>query len=320
MCCTVFLFMLLLFQNDEDLIFDDEGVVRARREVEVAPVAEPLQDSSNIHSHSGRQRRQLFSNPFGSTSDDEDDEGSAIEGSGMEPRVYRVMFTLEKRWTQAYRNREGPAYRNTKAQISSAFTELLQDVQGNPNLQVVAMTKSPSSEIRLTVDITYDWEPERSNEIKMKIENALRSGFVGSHRVRKQRFSIDEHKALPVPRPRCGPGQHQCLSGRCVARCDGKNECLDASDEKGCPPKHPAEGCRGDDSFLCNDDVTIICEVQRCDGSVDCPDGDDEEGCDPAEGCRGDDSFVCVEGTIICEVQRCDGSEDCPEGDDEEGC
>lgn len=69
-CTKCYIDVIFVLQDDEDLTFDDEGVVRSRREIDVAPVASPLHDSSSF---------------FG-WSDDEDAEGSAIEGSGVEPR------------------------------------------------------------------------------------------------------------------------------------------------------------------------------------------------------------------------------------------
>ena len=89
-------------------------------------------------------------------------------------------------------------------------------------------------------------------------------------------------------------------------QCDFNKDCMDGSDEVGCPG-----------TFMCMNGATIP-EEYKCDTFLDCCEGDpdcrdmsDEAGC-PV--------FMCKNGDVIPEAYKCDGEQDCEDGSDEESC
>ncbi|CAD1474699.1 unnamed protein product, partial [Heterotrigona itama] len=74
----------------------------------------------------------------------------------------------------------------------------------------------------------------------------------------------------------CRPDQFQCLDGTCVsqtARCDGRSDCRDRSDETNCT----VTTCSGD-QFRCLDGTCISID-KRCNQNIDCRNGEDESQC-----------------------------------------
>ncbi|CAL8312591.1 unnamed protein product [Merluccius merluccius] len=122
--------------------------------------------------------------------------------------------------------------------------------------------------------------------------------------------------ATPAPPP-CGPGEFQCShSSQCVSLswlCDGQTDCLDQSDEWGCPAVGPGtpppqEGCLPG-YFRCSH--RCLPSLLRCDGVPDCPNAEDEAACPVRR---------CVSGSLVCETSssclpldhRCDHIPHCP--------
>ncbi|XP_029158770.1 low-density lipoprotein receptor-like [Nylanderia fulva] len=111
---------------------------------------------------------------------------------------------------------------------------------------------------------------------------------------------------------RCRVDEFECASGSCVskrARCDGRNDCLDHSDEYNCN----VTTCSGD-QFRCLDGICLSID-KRCNGIPDCRNGDDEHQC----GC-GDAEFRCTDGRCIGYELQCNGMNECPDGSDERDC
>jgi hypothetical protein len=104
---------------------------------------------------------------------------------------------------------------------------------------------------------------------------------------------------------KCEPPPFFCGSGEQIPandRCDGFEQCSDASDEAGCP------------TFACADGSTIPLDDQ-CDGFPHCPDSSDENGCPGAP-----PPFDCGDGSQVPGSFRCDGFDDCPNAADEANC
>nr|XP_015809424.2 low-density lipoprotein receptor-related protein 3 isoform X1 [Nothobranchius furzeri] len=84
----------------------------------------------------------------------------------------------------------------------------------------------------------------------------------------------------------CQSDEFLCGNGKCLPRswkCNGQNECGDATDERGCspPPTESRPGLCSPGSLPCTEAQTTRClpAALRCNGARDCPDGSDELGC-----------------------------------------
>ncbi|XP_069679259.1 low-density lipoprotein receptor-related protein 6 [Periplaneta americana] len=109
--------------------------------------------------------------------------------------------------------------------------------------------------------------------------------------------------------PACGPDLFTCAAPSnsnkdCIPstwRCDGQDDCPDASDEAGCPDCKP-------DEFRCQTGQCID-KSWVCDGTSQCPDNYDESRCCDFQCAR---TGVCIPHTAVC-----DGYQNCPDGSDE---
>ncbi|KAK7084585.1 hypothetical protein SK128_011865 [Halocaridina rubra] len=229
---------------DEDLTFEEEGITKLRREIEVLPVAAPLQQQLELPqelqqetpSVLTRVRRQWggWFGGGGSGSDDEDDLGSAVEeGSGMIMRIYRAKIHVIRNWNSAYSNKNSREFKDLAAAMEQALEYTLRDVPGTKTIKVSNIRRSPQAKLEITVDVNYEGWTDESASMRRKIRSLLESQYLGTIPVDTQYYSFDEPD-VPAGR-QCREGEHRCPSGRCVKRCDGRNECLDASDEFNCP-------------------------------------------------------------------------------------
>ena len=97
---------------------------------------------------------------------------------------------------------------------------------------------------------------------------------------RSKENTSHHHLLIPfLENTTCKAGQFQCKkTRRCIPekwKCDNDNDCLDNSDEVGCPVVRTC----GNDSFQCVTNQNCIPKKWRCDGHKDCHDESDEKNC-----------------------------------------
>uniref|UniRef100_A0A8C0Z777 LDL receptor related protein 2 n=1 Tax=Canis lupus familiaris TaxID=9615 RepID=A0A8C0Z777_CANLF len=121
----------------------------------------------------------------------------------------------------------------------------------------------------------------------------------------------------PAGGQECGSEDFRCEDGQCISaswRCDGTRDCLDDTDEIGCPPP----SCKVN-QFLCHGEGQCIPNSWECDGERDCEDGSDEHQHCPGRTCSSQ-QITCSDGECIPNEYRCDRVRDCSDGTDEKDC
>ncbi|XP_026667400.1 basement membrane-specific heparan sulfate proteoglycan core protein-like [Ceratina calcarata] len=124
--------------------------------------------------------------------------------------------------------------------------------------------------------------------------------------------TLGQRQRRPNRRNRaCTASQFKCRNGQCIdssAHCDGREDCVDGTDEHNC-----LTTCSGD-QFRCMDGTCISID-KRCNQNIDCRNGEDENQC----GC-GEAEFRCADGGCIGYELQCNGVEECSDGSDERDC
>ncbi|XP_037379377.1 low-density lipoprotein receptor-related protein 2 [Talpa occidentalis] len=113
----------------------------------------------------------------------------------------------------------------------------------------------------------------------------------------------------------CGSDKFRCGNGFCIDvawRCDGTRDCLDDTDEIGCP-----SSCQSN-QFQCRSENVCIPHHWVCDDELDCEDGSDEQHC-LGRTCSSH-QMTCSNGECIPREYRCDHARDCSDGTDEKDC
>ncbi|XP_054087653.1 basement membrane-specific heparan sulfate proteoglycan core protein isoform X5 [Zeugodacus cucurbitae] len=128
----------------------------------------------------------------------------------------------------------------------------------------------------------------------------------------------EEQRRLAGEGRECNDSQFKC-DGNCLSldlKCDGVEDCVDATDELDCPGIEP-DVCQPNE-YRCRAGNCIPSE-RRCDGVPDCSDRDDEDAsCLIA--CR-EDEYLCKDGMrCISNSKVCDRVSDCVDADDEDEC
>uniref|UniRef100_A0A8C9EZD8 EGF-like domain-containing protein n=1 Tax=Pavo cristatus TaxID=9049 RepID=A0A8C9EZD8_PAVCR len=129
--------------------------------------------------------------------------------------------------------------------------------------------------------------------------------------------ALDEHQNCT--RRSCTENEFTCNNGLCIRsayRCDRRNDCGDASDERGCI----YEPCQ-QHQFTCQNG-RCIAKAYICDGDNDCGDESDEleHLCSTPEATCSPHHFKCDNGNCIEMAKVCNRLDDCLDNSDEKGC
>ncbi|XP_012944719.1 basement membrane-specific heparan sulfate proteoglycan core protein [Aplysia californica] len=181
-----------------------------------------------------------FLNDQGSTPD-LDYEGSgttppvtARPGVGDYPRYYRVTIRITNRdFTPGLRARNSLEFRYLASQLKRELETLFRSIQGQ---QLVNILEFGQGSLMVTFDIGSQGFTDEE-ELRRVLEEALKSGVIGSNAVSLEGFTF---RPLDAPAGSgCSPELLECPTSRvCIPRsfaCDGIFDCLNREDETNCP-------------------------------------------------------------------------------------
>ncbi|MBZ3890944.1 Prolow-density lipoprotein receptor-related protein 1, partial [Sciurus carolinensis] len=135
-------------------------------------------------------------------------------------------------------------------------------------------------------------------------------------------FSVLHKSLQPKIHEKCSPSEFRCENGQCISyslHCDGNQDCLDHSDEEGCPVARPLRCPPGE--VKCRRSGECVLAEWICDHDLDCKDGSDEKDCDPEVLQCGPTQWSCASrDQCVPDSWHCDGHSDCRDGSDEAGC
>lgn len=198
---------------------------------------------------------------------------------------------------------------------------------GTGRLKMAWISKPPGNEkIPNVINIAIRASLEPSNHICM-VNNGECSDICSSDESDRHtclcesgHFFNDSNRTICINQTDC---DFMCsTSGECLKlsqRCDGKIDCLDASDEKDCSRILAMKQCSAG-HFLCSIDMQQCIPMnQRCDQNFNCKDRSDELNCETIkniESCKINE-LKCPNGQCVDVTFRCDGKNDCGDNFDE---
>ncbi|KAK9687811.1 Low-density lipoprotein receptor domain class A [Popillia japonica] len=174
------------------------------------------------------------------------EEGSGVEvplgeeGSGVEvPLVsyYRFTITVDELYVKEFTDRNSPDFKRFERSLVEAVEQLYEDIPGRQTANIVHIEQIPNEHLKCKV--TMDLSSTEYNN-KHVLQQRLLDKINEHHRlgdliVSPEGFIFSAFDAKHVPA--CGPEEFPCRDGMCVpytARCDGRSQCPDNSDEQGC--------------------------------------------------------------------------------------